>query len=414
MDRDIPASELRSATRRRIFVGAALVTLAAAGYFAIGAWVRPTVSRAELRLAPVEPGSIESTLQAAGTVVPCEERLVASPADATLLTVLRHAGERVAAGEPILKLDMSGLAVERNTRAQQLALKGNERRRAQLAAEHKMEDLAAELRKQSLSLAFLEAKREQTEKLHRDGLASREALMAAKLEADLARATLDNLEAQAANTKAAVRAELDGIGLEVGILEREVAELDRRLAYTNASSAVGGTLTFTLTEPGTRVRAGDVLARVSDLTAFRVKATVSDIHASRVEAGMPARVHVDGATIDARVSTVLPAVENGSVSFLVDPEDPSHAGLRASRRVDVEVVVDRREKTLVVRRGPGIPGTGAQRLFVVRGDRAERRPVTVGLMNLDWCEIVSGASPGDELILSDTRSWDSFDVLALR
>ena len=50
----------------------------------------------------------------------------------------------------------------------------------------------------------------------------------------------------------------------------------------------------------------------------------------------------------------------------------------------------------------------------MKGDRAERRDVTVGLMNLDWCEIVSGVSPGDELILSDTRVWDSIDVLALR
>lgn len=414
MDREIPASQLRSAKRRRIVVGAVLATAAAAAYLSVGAWLRPTVSRREIRVAPVATGSIESTLEAAGTVVPLEERLVASPAEATLMTVLHHAGDRVAAGEPILTLDMSALAVERSTHAQQLALKANERRRAELSAAHTMEDLDAEIKKQRLSLAFLDAKREQAEKLGKDGLASREALMAAKLEVDLAQATLDNLEAKAANTKATVQAELDGIGLSVGILEREIAELDRKLSYSKASSAVGGTLTFTLTEPGTRVHPGDVLARVSDLTAFRVKATVSDTHASRIEPGMPAKVHVDGVTIGGRVSTVLPAVENGSVSFLVDPEDPGHPGLRASRRVDVEVVVDRREKTLIVPRGPGITGTGAQRLFVVRGNRAERRPVTVGLMNLDWCEIVSGARPGDELILSDTRLWDSFDVLALR
>lgn len=414
MDRDIPASEIRSKRRRRIVAGAVLTATAGAGYWAIAAWVRPTVSRSDLRLERVETGSIESTLQAAGTVVPLEERLVASPADATLTRVLHRAGDRVAAGEPILTLDMSGLAVERNTRAQRLAVERNERRRARLAAEHAIGDLEAELRKQRLTLAFLDAKREQTEKLHEDGLTSREAVMAARLEADLAKATLENIEARAANTKAAEEAELDGIELEIGILEKEVAELDRKLAYANASSEAGGTLTFTLTEPGTRVHAGDVLARVSDLTAFRVKATVSDTHASRVEAGMPAKIHVDGATIDGRVSTVLPAVENGTVSFLVDPEDPSHAGLRASRRVDVEVVVDRRIDTLVVRRGPGITGTGPQRLFVVRGDRVERRPVVVGLVNLDWCEIVSGAAPGDELVLSDTRVWDSFDELALR
>ena len=414
MDRELPAAEIRSVKRRRIVVGAVVVATAAAGYWALGSWLRPTVDRRDLRLAQVATGSIDSTLEAAGTVIPLEERLVTSPADATVLRVLRRAGDRIEPGEPILVLDVSGLEVERNTLAQQLALKGNERRRAELASQHKLEGLEADLRKQRLSLAFLGAKREQTESLSKDGLASKEGLMAARLEVDLAQETLDSIEAQARNARAAVAAELDGIGLQIGILKRELAELDRKLAFAKATSASGGTLTFTLTEPGTRVHAGDVLARVSDLSSFRVKATVSDMHASRIEAGMPAKVRVDGQTIGGRVSTVLPAVENGSVSFLVDPDNPSHPGLRASRRVDVEVVVDRREKTFIVRRGPGITGTGAQRLFVVKGDRAERREVTVGLMNLDWCELVSGVAPGDELILSDTRVWESFDVLALR
>ena len=110
-----------------------------------------------------------------------------------------------------------------------------------------------------------------------------------------------------------------------------------------------------------------MLARVSDPTAF-ARATVSDTHAASVTVGMPAKVRVDGQTIGGRVSTVLPAVENGTVSFLVDPDEPGNPGLRLSRRVDVEVVVDRREQTMVVRRGPGITGTGEQRLFVVKGD----------------------------------------------
>jgi len=414
MDRELPPNEIRSVKRRRIAAGIAAVAIVATGYWALGAWLRPTVDRRELRLARVEAGSIDSTLQAAGTVVPLEERLVTSPADARLLRVLLRAGDRVRPGQPILQLDASGLELQRNTLAQQLALKGNERRRARLASQHRLSDLEAELRGQRLSLDFLVAKREQTEKLHRDGLASREALLAARLEVDLAQATLDKIEAQAGNARAAIDAELDGIGLEIGILERELSDADRKRTQAQAASDVAGTLTWTLTEPGTRVQAGDVLARVSDLSAFRVRATVSDSQASRVEAGLPAKVRVDGRTIEGRVATVLPAVENGTVSFLVDLDDPSDAGLRSSRRVDVEVVVDRREQTLVVRRGPGITGTGAQRLFVVKGDRAERRNVTVGLMNLDWCELVSGVVPGDELILSDTRLWDSVDVLALR
>ena len=143
MDRELPAGELRSAKRKKIAIAVGLLAVAAAGYWALGAWLRPSVDRRDLRLAHVEAGSIESTLEAAGTVVPLEERLVTSPAEASLLRVLHRAGDHVAAGEPILVLDVSGLEVERNTKAQQLALKVNEGHRAELAGQHKLDDLEA-------------------------------------------------------------------------------------------------------------------------------------------------------------------------------------------------------------------------------------------------------------------------------
>src|SRR5262245_58508539 len=106
MDREIPAAEIRSVRRRRLAAVGVLAAAAALGYCALGAWLRPTVARRDLRLAQVEAGAIESTLQAAGTVVPLEERLVTSPAEGTLLRVLHRAGDRIAAGEPIVQLDM--------------------------------------------------------------------------------------------------------------------------------------------------------------------------------------------------------------------------------------------------------------------------------------------------------------------
>ena len=67
MDREIPASELRSVKRRRLIVAGVLLAGGVAGYFSLGAWLRPSVARRDLQLGKVETGAIESTLQAAGT-----------------------------------------------------------------------------------------------------------------------------------------------------------------------------------------------------------------------------------------------------------------------------------------------------------------------------------------------------------
>jgi HlyD family secretion protein len=44
---------------------------------------------------------------------------------------------------------------------------------------------------------------------------------------------------------------------------------------------------------------------------------------------------------------------------------------------------------------------GRDSVFVVRGGRAVRTPVTIGLSNFEMYEITGGLSEGDEVIVSD-------------
>src|SRR4029453_875007 len=103
---------------------------------------------------------------------------------------------------------------------------------------------------------------------------------------------------------------------------------------------------------GALVRRGDVIARIADLTSFRVAATVSDVHAGRLRTGLPVVVRANDLDLQGTVIEVFPTVENGVLRFTVALADPSHAGLRPSLRTDVLVVTDRKPRVLRVKRGP--------------------------------------------------------------
>ena len=51
------------------------------------------------------------------------------------------------------------------------------------------------------------------------------------------------------------------------------------------------------------------------------------------------------------------------------------------------VVVGKNERALTVKRGPAIDGEGAHHLFVVRGARAVKAPVRIGLTGFESCEV---------------------------
>ena len=68
-----------------------------------------------------------------------------------------------------------------------------------------------------------------------------------------------------------------------------------------AASDRRGVLTWVVPSEGMAVHRGDELARIADLSAFRVEATVSDVHASRLVAGLPVTVRSGDSRLGGRL-----------------------------------------------------------------------------------------------------------------
>ena len=95
-------------------------------------------------------------------------------------------------------------------------------------------------------------------------------------------------------------------------------------------------------------------------------------------------------------------------------KDPSSPLLRSNLRVDVGIVTARKPRVVRIRRGPFATGEGAQQVFVVRGDRAVRTPVELGLASFDHFEVVRGLVPGDEAIISDMSDYTRLKEVRIR
>jgi HlyD family secretion protein len=152
---------------------------------------------------------------------------------------------------------------------------------------------------------------------------------------------------------------------------------------------------------GAAVRHGDEIARVADLSAFRVEATVSDIHGQRLSPGQPVEVRSGDVRLRGRVSNVMPTVENGVITMEVALDDKRHPILRHNLRVEVYVVTASEKNALRVKRGQFLNVDGVHMVFALRDDKAFRTPVQFGLKNYEYYQVLEGLSEGDEVIISD-------------
>src|SRR4051812_4563443 len=112
MDREIPTSERRARTTKRI---AAVVIALAAISFSFAAtveWLRPSIRKSSIQTARVERGTVDATLQASGSIVPAGEQVVSSPVEARVLRIIRRPGDRVRAGDELMALDTSQTRLE--------------------------------------------------------------------------------------------------------------------------------------------------------------------------------------------------------------------------------------------------------------------------------------------------------------
>ena len=414
MDREIPHDERRRRTLRRFAVAAPVLLAGAALLLWLPALFSPTLSRTRVRTAKVERGRLEAVVEASGTVIPALERALPSPLDARVLRIVKHAGDAVAAGDPILDLDTSAARLDVERLEDRLAGKRNEEEQLRLALERELSQLESDLESGRLDREVLQARVARQRKLAADGLVSAELLAETEVGARKADIDLAQLEGAMGAARRQTESRLRGTALEVATLAKEAAEARRQLELATARADVAGIVTWVVAQEGAAVRRGDVIARVARLDSFRIEATASDIHARRIAVGTGVRVPLDGRTLRGRVASVYPAIEQGTIRFAVDLDTPSDPALRQNLRLDVHVVDRVKDGVLRLPRGVA-SGTGrVLQVFVVRGNRAERTKVRVGEVGADAVEVLEGLEEGDEVVVSDMQDYEHVEAVKLR
>ena len=404
MDRALAPEVIRRDRRRQITQVVIPIVVVGMLVTWLPGWLRPSVSRTTIRTARVTSGPVEAVIMASGTVAPEIERVLSSPQDARVLRLLQRPGAHLKRGDPVVELDTSEsvLALERVVK--DLKIKDNQQAQSRLALEKSLVDLDGRIELKALQLQSAEAQLAEEQQLFKEGLVSQDALRRTDLGVRQARVELAQLRDERKNAERATNVQLEGLSLERGSLDKEAAQARRLLDLSTTKSDRDGVLTWVVPQEGVLVRRGDVIARIADLTSFRVDATVSDIHSGRLRTGMPAVLRLNDEDLQGTVTEVLPTIENGVLHFTVALAEPSHAGLRPSLRGDVLVVTERKPRALRVKRGP-FADNSARQAFVVRGDRAVRIPIQVGVAGVDEVELLSGAAEGDELIISDMKDY---------
>jgi len=174
-----------------------------------------------------------------------------------------------------------------------------------------------------------------------------------------------------------------------------------------------GVLSWLKNEEGASVSLREPLAKVSDVSRFRIEATLSDYYASQLNPGMGAEIYYNEQQIAGKLGSHSPTIENGVMKILIELDNPSEPLLRNNLRVDVGLVSETVVGALSLSKGPYISGRGIQQVFVIREGSAYKTEIEVGISNANYYQIKKGLNVGEQIIISDMSDYIHLDQLTI-
>jgi len=309
-----------------------------------------------VKVAAAMTGSIRSIIHATGVVAPAPEGelIVIAPEPGRIAEIPRAEGDRVARGDVLVRFEIPSLPAE-------------------------VQRQTAEVQRAEAALASARFNQTRQHELFDRGIAARK--------------DVEDSDRQVADSQAAVGQ----------------AEASRAAAITAAERATvratfNGVIAKRFHNPGDIVEAAasDPVLRVIDPQRLEVVASVplSDSPRVTVGAGGWMKGAVTGAPDLALKVISRPAqVEQGTATIPVRLAFVASPNLAAGSPVQVDIDAEQHTSVVLVPSAAIVREGEETAIFVAMGDKAQRRPVQIGLADGTDVEIVSGVKTGEMVIV---------------
>jgi membrane fusion protein, multidrug efflux system len=344
----------------------------------------------QARTIDLEPRQVRRNVESVGSLFPYEEVTVSSEVDGRVEQVLVDVGDRVSAGQPIVKVSPAELQLSLD---QQRAAVMQARARLGLTQEgEEFSDVraAAEVKRAAADLADAQQKYERAKALYAQGLVPRQDFdeaesrhNAAKAAYDLSVQVVENLRAQLTQSRASA-----------ALAQKKVADSTIRAPFA------GQIKERTVTQ-GQYLKVQTPVMVIVDIDPLRVRLKVPEKMAAWVRTGQEVTVAVDAypdKTFSGKVSRINPSVEQSTRSFEVEALIDNRAGLlKPGFFVKATIPSNHVVDALYVPQEALLYVYGVYKVFVVDGDKVKEREVKLGERTGDEVEVVEGLSAGERV-----------------
>jgi RND family efflux transporter MFP subunit len=354
---------------------------------------------------PVKRDAVRRSVDVVGTLTAVDQVTVSSEADGTVRAILADLGDRVQAGQVLVRLDNE--RQQYTSQQQQAALARTLAQYGATDPQHLPEpDNTPDVRRASAELVQARSAFERAKELLKRELVSQQTFDDAQAEMQSKQAGYEVSMQNSRNLRASIQAS-----------EAAMKLADRQLRDTEIRAPFDGYVERRLINLGELVREQMPVMAIVRLDPLKVTAEIPERMAPWIDNGRPVEMHVDAyptRTFTGKVTRISPAVNTGTRAFPFEAIVPNSDGvLKPGTFARVHVESGKVDEVLTLPFAALQYRYGVNRAFVVSGDRLEMRELQVGERLGDRIEVTSGVKPGELVVVSDVETLNGGELVAV-
>ncbi len=165
---------------------------------------------------------------------------------------------------------------------------------------------------------------------------------------------------------------------------------------------------------GQSLNSGQNIGKIDLMDGYKLVAKVDEFYNNKLKTGIEGLLEANEKTYKVFVSKILPEINGGQFEIELLFKQALPGDIKIGMSFALRLYLSASRRTLLIDKGNFFKETNGQWIFVLNGNKAIRRSITIERENLSYYEISKGLKPGEEVIVSDYADFKKFKQLNIK
>ena len=199
----------------------------------------------------------------------------------------------------------------------------------------------------------------------------------------------------------------------IGIMDKSLSILRNNKKNFLITAPISGRLSSFEPILGKTYSQNTSIGFIDDRKGYELLADIDEFYLDRIAEKQKGTVDFDNKVIEVQITKVIPEIKNGRFQVELDFVSSDKLDLKQGLSFGVKLNLSEKTKTLVLSKGSFNEETSGKWIFVVNGNKAERREIKLGRENPLYYEVLGGLKAGEKVITSSYKDYKQVEVLNL-